>query len=406
MNIKNELVKVMASDGADHQYFGESVVVSQNGKVIVVGTDSSDNNTASVYIYTHDDDKWMREVKLIENDGVGDDEFDVSIDVSANGDTVVVGIGSDNNEIGLRAGAVYIYCRVNDNWNEHYKLTVRDGCSLDYFGHSVAISADGNTIVVGAWGHDRNKGAVYIYSRFDNRWCLEDKLVMNDGKSGTMLSFFAINSGDYFGCSVDISDDGNTVIVGAYRNDNVNGDSAGSAYIYTRRNGKWVDDSKLIAVSGGHSLSCYGYSVAISGDGNTAIIGAYSEDNRRGSAYIYTRTGDTWSEQVKLVANDGASIDWFGYSVAISSDGNTAIVGAHYGSNGKDTKSGSAYVYTRSGSTWNEQAKLLASDGASYDYFGVSVSISGDGNTAIVGAYADDNKNGDSAGSAYIFDLT
>ena len=161
--------------------------------------------------------------------------------------------------------------------------------------------------------------------------------------------------------------------------------------------------AKLLA-SDGAGYDYFGISVSISSDGNTAIVGAYFDDDKgsgSGSAYIYTRSGGTWSQQAKLIASDGASGDYFGRSVSISSDGNTAIVGAYF----DDNKRGSAYIYTRSGGTWTQQAKLLASDGASYDYFGVSVSISSDGNTAIVGAYTDDNENGDSAGSAYIFDL-
>ena len=152
--------------------------------------------------------------------------------------------------------------------------------------------------------------------------------------------------------------------------------------------------------------SYFGYSVSISGDGNTAIVGAFYDNNGKGinagSAYIYTRSCSTWTQQSKLLASDGAAGDNFGNSVSISGDGNTAIIGAYYDDD-KGSDSGSAYIYTRSGSTWNQQAKVVASDGTSNDIFGYSVSISGDGNTVIVGAYGDDNVKGTNAGSAYIF---
>ena len=154
---------------------------------------------------------------------------------------------------------------------------------------------------------------------------------------------------DQFAVSVAISGDGNTAIVGAYFDD----DYRGSAYIYTRSGSTWTQQTKLIA-SDGVGSDRFGTSVSISSDGNTAIVGAYSDDSSRGSAYIYTRTNGRWSEQAKLLASDGATSDYFGISVSISSDGNTAIVGAHHGNNGKDTKTGSAYIYTRSGSTWTQ----------------------------------------------------
>ena len=155
--------------------------------------------------------------------------------------------------------------------------------------------------------------------------------------------------------------------------------------------------AKLLA-SDGAAGDYFGYSVSISGDGNTAIVGAYQDDTRAGnagSASIYTRSGSTWSRQTKLMGGDEGDV--FGYSVAISSDGNTAIIGA-WGDDDKGRNSGSAHIYTRSGSTWTRQSKLVPSDGAASDRFGNSVSISTDGNTAIIGAWSDD-----SIGSAYIF---
>ncbi|MCK9516995.1 MAG: FG-GAP repeat protein [Ottowia sp.] len=221
----------------------------------------------------------------------------------------------------------------------------------------------------------------------------EWKLVASDGAAD-----------DRFGYSVAISGDGTTAIIGSYQDDDL-GDQSGSAYIFTRSGSTWTQQAKLVP-SDGAANDWFGFLVAISGDGNTTIVGAYQDDDNgsnSGSAYIFTKSGVTWTQQAKLVPSDGAGGDLFGWSVAISAYGNTAIVGS-YLDNDLGSASGSVYVFTRSGVTWTEQAKLLASDGAANDNFGYSVTISGDGNTAIVGSRFDDDRGGNS-GSAYIYHL-
>ena len=211
------------------------------------------------------------------------------------------------------------------------------------------------------------------------------KLLASDGASG-----------DFFGRSVSIS--GDTAIIGAYE-DGDNGDYSGSAYIFEKVNGIWTQTAKLLASDGAEGDK-FGFSVSISG--NNAIIGAFSDyDNGSylGSAYIFEKVGETWTQTAKLLASDGVAEDEFGFSVSIS--GNTAIIGSERDDDNGDA-SGSAYIFQKADGTWAQAAKLLASDGSSYDYFGVSVSISGD--TAIIGAVGDDD-NGNQSGSAYIFEI-
>lgn len=199
---------------------------------------------------------------------------------------------------------------------------------------------------------------------------------------------------DEFGWSVAIS--GDYAIVGV-RHDDDNGSDSGSAYIFHRSGATWVEQDKLTA-SDGAANDVFGYSVAISGD--YAIVGARDDDDNgsaSGSAYIFRRNGSTWTEQVKLTASDGAFADLFGYCVSIS--GEYAIVGAPQDDDAGG-ESGSAYVFHRSGSMWSEQDKLTTSDAAAGDHFGVSVSISGD--YAIAGARYDDDGVSNS-GSAYVF---
>jgi hypothetical protein len=205
---------------------------------------------------------------------------------------------------------------------------------------------------------------------------------------------------DLFGYSVALS--GDTVIFGAkFDDDDVNGVDSGSAYVFTRSGTTWSPQARLHAADGAAGDQ-FGYSVAISGD--TAMITASPDDDDvngidSGSAYVFTRSGTTWSQQAKLTSSDGAAGDLFGVRVALSGD--TALIGAHFDDdNGEE--SGSAYVFVRSGTAWSQQAKLAASDGAAGDWFGYSVALSGD--TALIGAGSVDNSAGDvDSGSAYVF---
>jgi hypothetical protein len=197
-------------------------------------------------------------------------------------------------------------------------------------------------------------------------------------------------AGDWFGVSACIS--GDYAILGAPFDDGKEASSkSGSAYIFKRSGETWRQQAKIHA-SDSEPNDQFGTSVSISGD--FAIIGAFHDSNMTGSAYIFKRDGTKWVQKDKLLASDAAVEDWFGYSVSISGD--YAIVGAPYDDD-KGISGGSAYIFRRDGKTWKQQAKILADDGAEYDQLGISISISGD--FAIVGAWGDDNYTG----SAYIF---
>ena len=210
---------------------------------------------------------------------------------------------------------------------------------------------------------------------------------------------------DMFGNSVSISSDGNTSIVGAYL-EGTGGINAGAAYIFRWDGAAWTEQAKIQA-SDKEAGDNFGYSVSISSDGNTVIVGAYYEDtggNTAGAAYIFRWTGATWIQQAKLQASDKEEEDRFGNSVFISSDSNTVIIGAPREDTGA-TNVGAAYIFRWTGTTWTEQAKIQASDKELGDVFGHSVSISSDGNTVIVGAQGEDT-GGSMAGAAYIFRWT
>jgi len=271
------------------------------------------------------------------------------------------------------------------------KVFAPDGEEADWFGDPVAISGD--TAIVGALadhiGANGEQGSAYIFTRNGTTWELQQKLTASDG-----------DEGDRFGSSVAIY--GDTALVGA-PTDYVDGTQwQGSAYVFTRSGTNWSEQAHLIAPDGAWRDNL-GNSVALAG--GTAIVGAHNDDietnGDQGSAYVFTRSGSNWSLQQRLTAPDGAVSDHFGNSVTLSGD--TALIGSHEDDFGANADQGSAYIFTRSGTTWDLQQKLIASDGAVGDDFGRSTAISDD--TALVGAAWDDIGANANQGSVYFYQL-
>ncbi len=266
------------------------------------------------------------------------------------------------------------------------KLSPADPVKDQWFGWSVAVS--GKHVIVGSPKVDDkgpNTGAVYPYLRRGNTW-----------KAAEPVKIFPIRSGarDEFGSSVALN--GDTAIIGAPGNEK--GTGAVFVFTYNPDAGRWQQQVKLTAQDKA-SGDQFGWSVAI--DGNVAVIGARFDDDHgksSGSAYIFVRSGETWIQQAKLTANDGAASDNFGQFVSVSED--FAIVGAPKHAHAGLKQSGAAYIFGRNGERWEQQAKLTANDPSAKDQFGVSVSISGD--AAIVGVPFKDSNTSDT-GAAYVF---
>ena len=317
------------------------------------------------------------ETKVMASDGAGLDDFGASASVSGN--TAVIGAYGDSDK-GKSSGSAYVFVRKGTKWSQQAKLLASAGAKEDYFGYSSSVSGD--TAVVGApWNDDNGEksGSAYVYVRSGSNWSQQAKLVPADN-----------GKGDCFGWATSIS--GDTIVVGAYRDDDKASD-AGAAYVFVRSGTKWSQQAKLLA-SDGVFYDCFGFSVAI--DGNTVAVGAegvYHNGQDAGAAYVFVRSGTKWSQQAKFLASDGAKWDDFGYSISISGD--SILVGSW-----DNLDLGAAYVFVRSGTKWSEQAKFLASDGAKGDQFGISVALHKD--MALVGSYGDDDK-GWQSGSAYVF---
>ena len=191
-------------------------------------------------------------------------------------------------------------------------------------------------------------------------------------------------AGDFFGYAAVLAGDGNTALVGAAGNSQ----TTGAAYVFSRSGATWTQQQQLTAPQPTVSDQ-FGSALALSGDGNTALVGTAGAANANGTAYIFTRSGSTFTQQQQLIPSDATSTN-FGFSVALSTDGNTALVGAGYNN--------VSYVFTRSGSTWTQQARLTAPDAPANSFLGAAVALSPGGNNALVGA---PDANG--VGAAYLF---
>ena len=262
------------------------------------------------------------------------------------------------------------------------KLTASDESGEGDFGYSVALSSDGNTALIGGRYDDSAVGAAWVFTRSGSTWSQQGSKLTASDETG---------AAGYFGYSVALSGDGNTALIGGANDDS----GVGAAWVFTRSGSTWSQQGSKLTASDETGDASFGASVALSSDGNTALIAGSGDDGDMGAAWVFTRSGSTWSQQgSKLTAS--VETVYFGYSVALSSDGNTALIGDI----GDDSGVGAAWVFTRSGSTWSEQgSKLTASDEIPAAYFGYSVALSSDGNTALIGGWADNSD----AGAAWVF---
>ncbi|MCK4378070.1 MAG: hypothetical protein KAW01_01930, partial [Deltaproteobacteria bacterium] len=395
--------KLPGQNLTENDRFATSVAV--DGDYVVIGTPGDNNRQGSVSIFSRNQDgtnAWGLVIQLSAFDGSSNDVFGNSVAIS--GQYVIIG-APGNDDSGTDAGAAYIYAR-NQGGNDHWGLvaTLLPETTMDQSNFGSAVTISGNYAVVGAPGDDDNDtdaGAIYIYARNQggaDNWGLMEKLYAED-------SIFIDGNPDNFGASVAI--DGDYTIIGAPGTDDGSIDS-GVAYIFYRNqegNNNWGQQAKLAASDGG---AYYHFAEAVSISGSIALVGSAVDSNSNGSQagaayFFYQNLGgtDNWEEQSKVIASDGNTYDYFGTSVAISD--NYAIIG----SPGADIQEprwgeGAAYILGRNqGGTdnWGEVDKLTASDGDKWDFFGTSVAING-GYDAVVGTPDKD----DNTGAAYVFD--
>lgn len=368
--------------------------------------------------------------------------------VAIDGNTALVGAFQADGTTDHDEGRTYVITKDGDTWTQAQVLTASDGAPVDGFGIAVAI--DGNTAVVGAFaadvGGNSNQGAAYVFTRSGGTWSETQKLTADDGAaedefglavavSGTTVFVGAPYAGidgnaeqgavyvfdgsggswnqvqkltandgaggDQFGLSASL--DGDTALLGApFASIGVN-DGQGAAYLFTRSGGTWTQAQKLSSNDGGPG-DAFARSVTL--DGGTALVGApfHFVDGAasQGAAYVFTGADGSWQERKELLASDGAALDEFGWSVAL--EGTTALAGAPVANVGGNLGQGAAYLFTGAGANWIQAVKLTASDGAAFDVFGDAVAVSG--TTALAGAPFVQLDNGVLLGAAYFYDAS
>jgi len=448
--------KLAAADGAARDLFGDSVSISGDGLTVVAGAPGHDDGEGAAYIFAKPGAWWGRALissstKLTDADGKPGARFGDSVSASANGGVIAVGAPANAYE----KGAARVFVKPSGGWASaasSIELTAADGEYGGAFGTSISVSGDGAKILVGALENGESQSGAYLFAKPASSWAsasaslvsgngLADRLgwsvsLNSDGGAFAMgaprdsfgdgsVSFYEKTSdgygggrfrltsdyGDRFGASVSMSEDMSAIAVGAYGRDG-NANDAGAVYVFGKPSVGWTSATSTpakLTASDGAVADRFGYSVSVSDNSGVIVVGAPDNDSYRGAAYVFAKPLAGWgtgaiTAAAKLTASDGASLERFGISAAVSGDGGVVVVGAT-----RDDYEGAAYVFVKPAfggwgtSPLTETAKLTASDGATDDRFGFSVAISADGGAVAVGAPDHVVSAGVSSGAAYVF---
>lgn len=374
------LAELTASDGSRNAEFGWAVGVSGDGSIAIVGAYGAagqTSNTGATYIFVRTESVWTQQQKLTASDGVYGGQFGSAVAMSADGATVVIGaIGQRNG-----AGAAYVFTRNGTTWSQQAELVASDSATGSQFGFSVAVDANGTTAIVGADAANGGAGTAYVFTRRGSSWSQQSELKASDS---------AFGSGAQFGASVAVSADGNTAIIGEPgRNE-----GAGAGYIFGRSGATWTQQTDLL-MQGSTRGDNAGLSVAMSDDGKIVLMGADGRHRATGIAAIFTFSGTTWVQTAQISAKDGTVGDNFGIAVALNGTGAEALVGA----NNRLHAVGAAYLFKQVGAAWSQQAELTATDAVTNAQLGGAVALSDDGTISIAGA----NGKNRYTGAAYVF---
>jgi hypothetical protein len=403
--------KLTAGDAIGSAGQGFSVAVSADGSTAIVGGPSDNSGAGAAWIFTRSGGTWTEQQKLTVGDASGAAQLGSSVALSADGSTAIVGGPGDNGAI----GAAWVFTRSGSVWSQQgTKLSGAGATGANCaqpgvvgsaeLGYAVALSADGNTAIVGGWADNSALGAAWVFGRSGGVWGQPAKLCASDASASTDIMQ---------GFAVALSDDGTTAIVGGPNDGGANNgesddtDGIGAAWVFTRSGATWSQQGNKLVGTGGVE-SQQGFAVALSGDGNTAILGGPGQapppgdattHTSNGAAWVFTRSGGTWSQQGDMLLGTQPTTTnspGLGFSVALASDGNSALVGGPT----DNANTGAAWVFARSGGTWTQQGNKLVFPGAiGAAGQATSVALSRDGSTAIVGGPLDQA----GTGAAWVF---
>ena len=439
--------------------FGWSVALSDNGDTLAIGSVYESLNAAgvdstpgtgsliqsgAVYVfYRNVDGTWEKQAYIKAPNPDPYDEFGTSLDLSGDGNTLVVGApGEDSAASGINSplqnsngasgsGAAYVYVRTGNAWNLQAYIKASNTHQNYAFGHAVSISADGNKMVVGSPGESGSSsgingdesytsgwwesGAAYVFARIGTDWSQQAYIRASNP-----------DPYDAFGWSVDISAKGDVIAVGAYyegsastgidgtQSDN-SAQGSGAVYLFVQTATDW-NQNAYIKASNTQSYDRFGHAIALSGNGETLAVGAIYEDSaargidgiesdnssrNSGAVYIYANSISGWRQEAYVKASNSDPGDYYGYALSLSYSGDRLIVGSKQeqgnaaGINGDESdnsaiQKGAAYVYSRMAGIWSKQSYIKGIYTPATYYFGASVAVSGDGQTIAVGSYYDD----------------
>ena len=374
---------------------GYSVAMSSDGTTVAVGAKSNDGNgdfAGHVRVFEFSGGSWSQLGSDIDAEAAGDN-FGESIALSADGTTLAVGAPM-NDGTGMNGGHVRVFGFSGGNWNQ-LGSDIDAEAAYDNFGESIAISADGNRVVVGAVGNDTtglNAGQVRVFDLLMGEWV----------QAGPDINGEAAD--DEFGRSVGISDDGSRIVVGAKSTDS-NGANAGSAYIYDLNSGNWDLTQTFIGEVAGDN---FGTAVSMTGDGTTVAVGATGNDGPNGDSYsaghvrVFQFSDGSWSQAGSDIDGEAQS-DQLGKSLALSSDGKILAAGAP-GNDGTGSGAGHVRMYQFADGVWTQLGDDIDGEAAG-DASGFSLSLSSDGETVAIGAYLNAG-SGDYAGHVRVYSVS
>jgi IPT/TIG domain/FG-GAP repeat len=354
-------------------HFGRGVALSADGSTALIGAPRDEGQVGAAWVFTHSGSTWTQQAEIEGVHEAGDHYFGRSVSLSGDGDTALIGDPGGHGQTGV----AWVFTRSGSTWTRRAKLEGGGEIGLGQFGARVALSADGATALIGGFADNGGAGAAWVFTLSDSTWTQQAKLE-GGGEVGT----------GEFGRSVALSADGTTALIGGLSDDG----ETGAAWAFGLSGSTWTQQDELKA-AGEIGRGEFGSSVALSASGDTALIGASQDDDAVGSAWVFTRSGSSWSQDARLAGDEEVGEGEFGTSVALSSDGDTALVGAP-----QDAGVGAAWLFAAP--TWLAQGpKLSAEDEAGEGAFGFSVALSAEAGNALIGGISD---AGD-VGAAWVF---
>ncbi len=375
--------KLTAGDESGAGQFGYSVALSADGGTALVGGPGDGGGVGAVWVFVRAGSTWTQQgSKLTGGEESGKGAFGSSVALSAEGSTALVG-GPEDDGI----GAAWVFVRAGSTWTQQGPKLRHVGASVKDIGFAVALSADGGTALVGGPGDGGGVGAVWVFVRAGSTWVQQGSKLTGGEESGS----------GFFGNGVALSGDGSTALIGG------DGDSggAGAAWVFVRAGSTWVQQGSKLTGGEESGSGFFGCGVALSVDGSTALIGGDGDSGGAGAAWVFVRAGSTWTQQGPKLTRGGPSGEGaFGLAVALSGHGDTALIGGPWASGGV----GAAWTFARAGSTWTQQGSKLTGGEESGEeigagFFGAAVALSADAGIALIGGPHD---QGD-AGAGWIF---